>query len=83
MDREAELGGEFLEEMVFLGASPCACKVAIHWQSLMSVLRPGRFFTCLPLVTTTWKPAASSTSVDRQPVDARGLQWPLSPPLRF
>src|SRR5580658_10969970 len=41
---------------------PCACNVACHWQSLMSVLRPGRFLTYLPLTITTRSPPCSRTS---------------------
>src|ERR1700679_2385879 len=41
---------------------PWACSVASHWQSAMSVLRPGKFRTCRPLTTNTLILAASRVS---------------------
>ena len=53
---------------------PCAWSVAIHWQSLRSVLRPGRFLTCLPLTTST-SSSACSLSQSR-----RAWSWPVVVP---
>ena len=43
------------------------CSVAPHWQSCMSVLRPGRLRVCRPLTMRTSKPAASSTPYSASP----------------
>jgi hypothetical protein len=41
-------------------SSPCSCNPAIHWQSVMSRLRPGTLRMCAALHTHTSIPAPAS-----------------------